>query len=45
MIDSQACPEYTKHDAHVHYDDKTADDELSKAVDDYVRLCIGVGAL
>jgi len=40
--DKQACPEYQQHDIHTHYGGK---DELSKQVDDYVRLCIGAGAL
>ena len=38
----QPCPEYQQHDLHMAYNGK---DELSKQVDDYVRLCMGAGAL
>ena len=40
--DEQPCPEYQQHDLHMQYNGK---DELSKQVDDYVRLCMGAGAL
>jgi hypothetical protein len=34
-----------QHDFHAHYTNQNADEELSKQIQDYVMLCVGVGAL